>query len=81
MGLLKARLHGGDSRSNVQPRFSGQETQFIIIMADISTSAADKKEKEYFTNTPQEAPGFFSDFEIYVADDRREAARISYHKV
>ena len=24
----------------------------------------------------QEAPGFFSDFEIYVADDRREAARI-----
>jgi thymidylate synthase (FAD) len=29
----------------------------------------------------EEAPGFFSDFEIYVADDRREAARISYHKV
>jgi thymidylate synthase (FAD) len=29
----------------------------------------------------QEAPGFFSDFEIYEADDRREAARISYHKV
>ena len=28
-----------------------------------------------------EAPGFFSDFEIYEADDRREAARISYHKV
>jgi thymidylate synthase (FAD) len=28
-----------------------------------------------------EAPAFFSDFEIYVADDRREAARISYHKV
>jgi thymidylate synthase (FAD) len=28
-----------------------------------------------------EAPGFFSDFEIYIADDRREAARISYHKV
>lgn len=28
-----------------------------------------------------EAPGFFSDFEIYSADDRREAARISYHKV
>ncbi|MGH7717441.1 MAG: FAD-dependent thymidylate synthase [Gemmatimonadaceae bacterium] len=28
-----------------------------------------------------EAPGFFSDFEIYVADDRREAARIGYHKV
>lgn len=28
-----------------------------------------------------EAPGFFSDFEIYVADDRREAARIWYHKV
>jgi thymidylate synthase (FAD) len=29
----------------------------------------------------EEAPGFFSDFEIYLADDRREAARISYHKV
>lgn len=28
-----------------------------------------------------EAPGFFSDFDIYLADDRREAARISYHKV
>jgi thymidylate synthase (FAD) len=28
-----------------------------------------------------EAPGFFSDFEIYVSEDRREAARISYHKV
>jgi thymidylate synthase (FAD) len=28
-----------------------------------------------------EAPGFFSDFEIYVAGDRREAARIGYHKV
>ena len=28
-----------------------------------------------------EAPGFFSDFEIYVADDRREAARVSFHKV
>ena len=29
----------------------------------------------------REAPGFFSDFEIYEADDRREAARIGYHKV
>jgi thymidylate synthase (FAD) len=29
----------------------------------------------------QEAPAFFSDFEIYMADDRREAARIGYHKV
>ena len=29
----------------------------------------------------REAPGFFSDFEIYVGEDRREAARISYHKV
>ena len=29
----------------------------------------------------RETPAFFSDFEIYVADDRREAARISYHKV
>ncbi len=28
-----------------------------------------------------EAPGFFSDFEIYTAEDRREAARIGYHKV
>jgi thymidylate synthase (FAD) len=28
-----------------------------------------------------EAPGFFSDFEVYDAADRREAARISYHKV
>ena len=28
-----------------------------------------------------QAPGFFSDFETYVAEDRREAARISYHKV
>ena len=28
-----------------------------------------------------EAPGFFSDFEIYAADDRREAARVGYHKV
>jgi thymidylate synthase (FAD) len=26
-------------------------------------------------------PAFFSDFEIYSADDRREAARIVYHKV
>ena len=28
-----------------------------------------------------EAPGFFSDFEVYMAEDRREAARIAYHKV
>lgn len=28
-----------------------------------------------------EAPAFFSDFEIYEAEDRREAARIAYHKV
>ena len=28
-----------------------------------------------------EAPAFFSDFEVYTAEDRREAARISYHKV
>jgi thymidylate synthase (FAD) len=28
-----------------------------------------------------EAPAFFSDFETYMADDKREAARISYHKV
>ena len=29
----------------------------------------------------REAPGLFSDFEIYVADDRQEAARVAYHKV
>lgn len=29
----------------------------------------------------QEAPGFFSDFEIYTAEDRREAARALHHKV
>ena len=29
----------------------------------------------------REAPAFFSDFEIYQAEDRREAARIVYHKV
>jgi thymidylate synthase (FAD) len=28
-----------------------------------------------------EAPGFFSDFEIYQSPDRRDAARIEYHKV
>jgi len=28
-----------------------------------------------------EALAFFSDFEVYVADDRREAARVAYHKV
>ena len=27
------------------------------------------------------APGFFSDFEIYTADDRIESARVVYHKV
>lgn len=29
----------------------------------------------------QEAAAFFSDFEIYMAPDRREAARLTYHKV
>ena len=29
----------------------------------------------------KEAPGFFSDFETYMAPDRVEAARIMYHKV
>ena len=29
----------------------------------------------------RETPAFFSDFEIYQAEDRREAARIIYHKV
>lgn len=28
-----------------------------------------------------EAPGFFADFEVYMAADRVESARISYHKV
>jgi len=28
-----------------------------------------------------EAPAIFSDFEIYIAEDRREAARVHYHKV
>lgn len=28
-----------------------------------------------------EAPGFFADFEVYMAADRGESARISYHKV
>src|SRR5256714_6211385 len=28
----------------------------------------------------REAPALFSDFEIYVADDRQEAARVAYHK-
>lgn len=29
----------------------------------------------------REAGALFSDFEIYVADDKREAARVTYHKV
>jgi thymidylate synthase (FAD) len=29
----------------------------------------------------QEAPALFSDFEIYVADDTQESARVTYHKV
>lgn len=29
----------------------------------------------------KEAPALFSDFEVYTAEDRREAARIAYHKV
>jgi thymidylate synthase (FAD) len=28
-----------------------------------------------------ETPGFFADFEIYTAADRREAVRVAYHKV
>jgi thymidylate synthase (FAD) len=28
-----------------------------------------------------EAPALFSDFEVYVGDDRAEAARVEYHKV
>lgn len=31
----------------------------IHIMADIQTSSSDKKEKEFFLDTPQAAPGFF----------------------
>src|SRR5213592_1837511 len=29
----------------------------------------------------REAPALFSDFQIYVADDTQEAARVAYHKV
>ena len=29
----------------------------------------------------QEAPAFFADFQIYTGEDRREAARLVYHKV
>src|SRR6266705_2802244 len=29
----------------------------------------------------REAPALFSDFEIYVAEDQQEAARVAYHKV
>jgi thymidylate synthase (FAD) len=29
----------------------------------------------------KEAPGFFSDFEVYRAGDGAEAARVTYHKV
>jgi thymidylate synthase (FAD) len=29
----------------------------------------------------QEAPALFSDFEIYVAEDKQESARVTYHKV
>jgi hypothetical protein len=28
-----------------------------------------------------EAPAMFSDFEIYVAEDRKEAARLGFHKI
>jgi thymidylate synthase (FAD) len=28
-----------------------------------------------------EAPSLFSDFEVYVADDKQESARVTYHKV
>src|SRR2546428_246647 len=29
----------------------------------------------------REAPALFCDFEVYVADDRHDAARVAYHKV
>jgi thymidylate synthase (FAD) len=29
----------------------------------------------------REAPSLFSDFEVYVADDKQESARVTYHKV
>ncbi len=29
----------------------------------------------------REAPALFSDFEIYLADDKHHAARVAYHKV
>jgi thymidylate synthase (FAD) len=36
---------------------------------------------EVLRTLQQEGPAFFSDFEIYVAEDKREAARAAYHKV
>jgi thymidylate synthase (FAD) len=29
----------------------------------------------------REAPALFADFEIYLADDKHDAARVAYHKV
>jgi thymidylate synthase (FAD) len=29
----------------------------------------------------REAPALFSDFALYVADDKQDAARVAYHKV
>jgi thymidylate synthase (FAD) len=29
----------------------------------------------------EEVPGLFADYEVYMAGDRREAARVGYHKV
>ena len=36
---------------------------------------------EILRTLQREAPSLFSDFEVYMADDRREAARAAYHKV
>ena len=36
---------------------------------------------EILRTLQREAPAFFGDFEIYTAEDRREAARSGYHKV
>jgi len=41
------------------PNVAAHLTRTPTIMADIQTSATDKKDKEFFTDIPQEAPGFF----------------------
>ena len=55
-------------------------------MLELRSSEAAELEIRRFAVTmlrllQREAPGFFSDFVIYVAEDRREAAKVEYHKV